>query len=114
MRTAWPTPKRGNKRTAGKRLGKKKQQSKTYKQTPYVRFGTRTKKSRGERAKWSMDLKTILAQTDASLTKRCLRDKILENKAGKVCPRCTVQERKAQRACKEAVGPTWAPAPVQR
>ena len=56
--------------------------------TPYVRHGTKTKKARPEREKWSVNLKTILSATEDETVARFTDIGILEDKTGKTCPFC--------------------------
>ena len=62
--------------------------SKAYRDTKYARHGKPTTKSRGDRDKWSIDLESILEMSEDKLYRRCIRDKILDNKKGKLCPHC--------------------------
>ena len=79
----FPTPKRGKGRLMAKRPSHAAANG-----TPYVRHGTKTKKARPEREKWSVNLKTILGASEDGTVARLTDIGILEDKTGKTCPFC--------------------------
>jgi len=86
----FPVPKRGTPRLLAKKdkASLQKKVSKDYKNTPYVRHGQPTTKSRPERECWSMNLKKIYTSSETLLIRQQIKNGMFEDKKGKVCPYC--------------------------
>ena len=84
----FPSPKRGKRRMALKQAAAIK--TKQWEKTPYVRHGILTMKSRPERSKWRRTLKDFIGQSEEVVTRILIKDDMLYDWNGKLCPFCAI------------------------
>lgn len=87
----FPLHKRGTGRMKVIKSAMKKKTA-AYLSVPYVRHGTPTVKSRGDRVDWAISLKKIYQMSGSDVIRRAIADGILENKEGCLCPKCCIGE----------------------